>query len=164
LLDGKAFQKILDHVRKTNPWLLVLGRIGVHSDPTETGLGSNTENLLRSCPCDVLLTTKTAVPELDVRAEESIRWTPEAEERMKRVPALVKGIARTGILRLAVEKGHSVITNAAIDAAMARFMPKYTSEATAALAEAGALERAKTQAISMCKKCGVTAIEAAPVK
>ena len=130
LLDGKAFQKVLDHARKTNPWLLVVGRIGVHSPATETGLGSNSENLLRACPCDILLTTRLEVPQLDVKAEESIRWTPEAEERMKRVPPLVKGIARTGILRLAVEKGHSVITNAVIDDAMERFMPKYTSDAT----------------------------------
>ncbi|HZN54581.1 MAG TPA: universal stress protein [Candidatus Polarisedimenticolaceae bacterium] len=164
LLDGKAFQKILDHVRKTQPWLLVIGRIGVHSPATETGLGSNAENLLRSCPCDVLLTTRLEVPQLDVRAEESIRWTPEAEERMKRVPPLVKGIARTGILRLAIEKGHSVITNAVIDEAMDRFMPKYTSEATAALAEAVALERAKSQPVSMCTKCGVTATESLPAR
>src|SRR6185295_14590901 len=75
LLDGKAFQKILDHVRKTEPYLLVIGRIGVHSPRDDAGLGSNTENLLRTCPCDVLLTTRLAVPELDVRAEESIRWT-----------------------------------------------------------------------------------------
>ena len=34
LLDGKAFQKVLDHARKTNPWLLVVGRIGVHSPRT----------------------------------------------------------------------------------------------------------------------------------
>ena len=163
LLDGKAFQKVLDHVRKTNPLLLVVGRIGVHSPATETGLGSNAENLLRACPCDILLTTRLEVPQLDVKAEESIRWTPEAEERMKRVPPLVKGIARTGILRLAVEKGHSVITNAVIDDAMERFMPKYTSEATAALAEAVALERAKSQPISMCVKCGVTATESQPV-
>jgi nucleotide-binding universal stress UspA family protein len=164
LLDGKAFQKVLDHVRKTNPWLLVVGRIGVHSPATETGLGSNSENLLRACPCDILLTTRLEVPQLDVKAEESIRWTPEAEERMKRVPPMVKGIARTGILRLAVEKGHSVITNAVIDDAMDRFMPKYTSDATAALAEAVALERAKSQPISMCVKCGVTATESRPVK
>ena len=58
LLDGKAFQKILDHVRKTNPWLVVVGRIGVHSAADETGLGSNTENLLRRCPCDILLSTR----------------------------------------------------------------------------------------------------------
>ena len=46
---------------------------------------------------------------------------------MKNVPEQVKGIARTGVLRLALEKGHSVITNAVIDEAMDRFMPKSAS-------------------------------------
>ena len=50
LLDGKPFQKIIDHARKTNPWLIVMGRIGVHSPKDETGLGSNAENVLRACP------------------------------------------------------------------------------------------------------------------
>src|SRR5580765_1791445 len=68
LLDGKAYQKILDHVRKTHPWLLVLGRIGVHSGPEETSLGSNTENLLRLTDCDVLITRRAVVPSLDVKA------------------------------------------------------------------------------------------------
>ena len=164
LLDGKAYQKILDHVRKTDPYVLVLGRIGIHSDPEETGLGSNTENLLRLAPCDVLLTTRKEVPRLDVKAEESVRWTPEAENRMKRVPEQVRGVARMGVLRIALEKGHSVVTNAVIDEAMDRFMPKDTSLATQALAEAVALERARTQSVSMCKGCGVSATEAAPAK
>src|SRR4029078_2359135 len=150
LLDGKPFQKILDHARKTNPWLLVLGRIGVHSAKDEKGLGSNVENILRAAPCDVLLSTRLEVPRLDVRAEETVRWTPEAEERMKHVPQQVKGIARTGVLRLALEKGHSVITSAVIDDAMDRFMPKSASAATKALAEARALERAKHSSVSMC--------------
>ena len=108
LLDGKPFQKIIDHARKTNPFLIVLGRIGVHSPKDETALGSNVENILRGAPCDVLLSTRLEVPTIDVRAEETIRWTPEAEARMKNVPEQVKGIARTGVLRLALEKGHSV--------------------------------------------------------
>jgi nucleotide-binding universal stress UspA family protein/Zn finger protein HypA/HybF involved in hydrogenase expression len=164
LLDGKPFQKILDHARKTNPWLLVLGRIGVHSSKDEKALGSNVENILRGAPCDVLLSTRLEVPRLDVRAEETIRWTPEAEARMKNVPEQVKGIARTGVLRLALEKGHSVITNAVIDEAMDRFMPKSASAATQALAEAVALERAKTGPVSMCRSCGVTATQSGAVK
>jgi nucleotide-binding universal stress UspA family protein len=164
LLDGKPFQKILDHVRKTNPWLLVLGRIGVHSPKDEKGLGSNAENILRGAPCDVLLTTRLEVPRLDVRAEESVRWTPEAEERMKHVPEQVKGIARTGVLRLALEKGHSVVTSAVIDEAMDRFMPKSASARTKALAEAVALERAKSGPVSMCRACGVTATQSDAVK
>jgi nucleotide-binding universal stress UspA family protein len=164
LLDGKPFQKIIDHARKTNPWLIVLGRIGVHSPKDESGLGSNAENILRAATCDVLLSTRLEVPRLDVRAEETVRWTPEAEERMKHVPEQVKGIARTGVLRLALEKGHSVITSAVIDEAMDRFMPKGASAATKALAEAVALERAKSGPVSMCRACGVTATQSDPVK
>ena len=164
LLDGKPFQKILDHARKTNPWLIVLGRIGVHSPKDEAGLGSNVENILRAAGCDVLLSTRLEVPRLDVRAEETVRWTPEAEERMKHVPEQVKGIARTGVLRLALEKGHSVITSAVIDDAMDRFMPKSASARTKALAEAVALERAKSGPVSMCRACGVTATQSEPVK
>jgi nucleotide-binding universal stress UspA family protein len=164
LLDGKPFQKILDHARKTNPWLIVLGRIGVHSPKDETGLGSNAENVLRAAPCDVLLSTRLEVPRLDVRAEETVRWTPEAEERMKHVPEQVKGIARTGVLRLALEKGHSVITSAVIDEAMDRFMPKSARTATKALAEAVALERAKAGPVSLCRACGVAATQSGAVK
>jgi nucleotide-binding universal stress UspA family protein len=164
LLDGKPFQKILDHARKTNPWLLVLGRIGVHSPKDERALGSNVENILRGAPCDVLLSTRLEVPRLDVRAEETVRWTPEAEERMTRVPEQVKGIARTGVLRLALEKGHSVVTSAVIDEAMDRFMPKSASNATKALAEAVALERAKSGPVSMCRACGVTATQSDAVR
>ena len=164
LLDGKPFQKIIDHARKTSPWLIVLGRIGVHSPKDETSLGSNAENILRAANCDVLLSTRLEVPRLDVRAEETVRWTPEAEARMTHVPEQVKGIARTGVLRLALEKGHSVITNAVIDEAMDRFMPKSASAATKALAEAVALERAKAGPVSMCRACGVAATQSGAVK
>ena len=164
LLDGKAFQKILNHARKTNPWLLIIGRIGVHSSDEETSLGSNAENLLRLCPCDILLNTQLEFPELDLKAEESILWTEESEERMGRVPEAVRGIARTGILRLAIEQGHSVITNAVIDEAMDRFMPKGTAKATERLAEQLVLERSRQQNMALCKKCGTSAREANPVK
>jgi nucleotide-binding universal stress UspA family protein len=164
LLDGKAFQKILDHAEKTSPSMLVLGRAGVHSPEGEKALGSNTENLLRLCPCDILLSTKVVVPALDVQAEETIRWTPEAEERFKRVPALVRGIARTATYRLAVEKGHSVISNAILDEAMDRYMPKSAANATAKLAEELVLSASKARTISICQKCGVAASEAAPRK
>ena len=160
LLDGKTFQKIHDHATKTKPWLLVLGRIGVHSDPDDPDLGSNSENLLRLSECDILLTTRVARPELDVRAEESIKWTREAEERMERVPKLVVGIARTAILRLALEKGHSVVTSSLLDEAMARFMPKQAPMDR--LAEAVAIGRSQEQAVAVCESCGLTAREPDP--
>ena len=83
---------------------------------------------------------------------------------MTRVPEQVKGIARTGVLRLALEKGHSVVTSAVIDEAMDRFMPKSAANATKALAEAVALERAKAGPVSMCRECGVTATQTGAVR
>lgn len=160
LLDGKTFQKIHDHARKTKPWLLVMGRIGLHGEPGEEGLGSNAENLLRLADCDILLTTKEVRPELDIRAEESIRWTEQAEERMTRVPKMVVGIARTAILRLALEKGHSVITSSLLDEAMDRFMPKQGPMDR--LAEAVAIGKAREHAVAVCRECGVTASEPDP--
>src|ERR687887_2609556 len=117
LLDGKCFEKILTFARKEQPWLLILGRVGVHSDENETDLGSNTENIMRLAPCNVLLTGGRFYPPLDVKAEEIISWTEEAEARMERVPPQVKGVARTALLRYAIEQGHTVITNKVIDEA-----------------------------------------------
>src|SRR5437867_3804745 len=159
LLDGKCFEKLLTFARKEQPWLLLLGRVGVHSEAHETDLGSNTENLLRLAPCNVLLTGGKFYPPLDVKAEEIIAWTEEAEARMGRVPRQVKGVARTALLRYAIEQGHTVITNKVIDEAMAIFMPSRMAEKMQILAEdvAVATLRASEQAATaICSICGYT--------
>ncbi|HMU56051.1 MAG TPA: universal stress protein, partial [Nitrospira sp.] len=74
LLDGKAFEKIIQYVRKDIPALLIVGRIGVHSDE-DMDVGSNTENLLRSAPCNVLVSNRKYVPPIDTQAEYTIAWT-----------------------------------------------------------------------------------------
>jgi nucleotide-binding universal stress UspA family protein len=159
LLDGKCFEKILTFARKEQPWLLIVGRVGVHSDEHEVDLGSNTENLLRLAPCNVLVTGGRFYPPLDVKAEEIISWTEEAEARMERVPPQVAGVARTALLRYAIEQGHTVITNKVIDEAMAIFMPTRLAERMQILAEdlAVAKLRAEAQATSaICAICGYT--------
>jgi len=159
LLDGKCFEKILTFARKEQPLLLILGRVGVHSDEHEVDLGSNTENLMRLAPCNVLLTGGKFYPPLDVKAEEIISWTEEAEARMERVPPQVKGVARTALLRYAIEQGHTVITNKVIDEAMAIFMPTRMAEKMQILAEdlAVAELRKDTQAATaICSVCGYT--------
>ncbi len=159
LLDGKCFEKLLQFCRKEHPWLLILGRVGVHSEEDETDLGSNTENLLRLAPCNVLLTGGRFYPPLDVKAEEIIAWTDEARERMKRVPEQVAGVARTALLRYAIEQGHTVITSKVIDEAMAIFMPARMAEKMQLLAEdlAVAKLRAEEAPVSaICSVCGYT--------
>ena len=166
LLDGKCFEKILTFARKEQPWLLILGRVGVHSDADEVDLGSNTENLLRLAPCNVLLTGGTFYPPLDVRAEEIIAWTEEAEARMERVPPQVKGVARTALLRYAIEQGHTVITNKVIDEAMAIFMPTRMAERMQILAEDVAVAKLRAEqqpATAICAVCGYTVRGPRPV-
>ncbi len=122
LLDGKCFEKILTFARKEQPWLLIVGRVGVHSDENEVDLGSNTENL-------------------------------------ERVPPQMKNIARTALLRYAIEQGHTVITSKVIDEAMAIFMPARMAEKMQILAEdlAVAKLRAESQAVTaICSHCGYT--------
>jgi len=160
LLDGKCFEKILQFCRKEQPWLLVLGRIGVHSDENETDLGSNAENLLRLAPCNVYLTGGKFYPPLDVKAEEIISWTEEALARMERIPAEVKGVARTALLRYAIEQGHTVITSRVIDEAMAIFMPSRMAEKMQILAEDLAVAKLRAEAApvsAICSVCGYAA-------
>ncbi|MFQ5911676.1 MAG: universal stress protein [Nitrospinota bacterium] len=126
LLDGKAFEGILKHARQTRPWLLILGRIGIHGDERVDDLGSAAENLLRLTPCNLFLTGQKVHPPMDVKAEETVAWSQEALERMSRVPSMVQGMARTAVLRYAIEQGHSVVTSDLIDAAMGSFMPSGT--------------------------------------
>jgi len=159
LLDGKCFEKMLTFARKEQPWLLILGRVGVHSDENEVDLGSNTENLLRLAPCNVLLTNGKFYPPLDVKAEEIISWTEEAEARMERVPPQVKGVARTALLRYAIEQGHTVITNKVIDEAMAIFMPSRMAEKMQIMAEdlaVAQLRKDSQAATAICSICGYT--------
>jgi len=158
LLDGKCFERVLQYCRKQSPSLLIVGRIGVHSEENEVELGSNAENLLRLAPCNVLLTGGKFYPPLDVKAEEIISWTEEAEGRMDRVPEQVRGVARTALLRYAIEQGHTVITSKVIDEAMALFMPVRTSEAMQRLAEQVAVEKIRSEGLttSICEVCGYT--------
>src|SRR5438105_860220 len=128
LLDGKAFEKILQYVRREEPWMLVLGRIGVHSDE-DMDIGSNTENLLRLVNCHVMISNKKYVPPIDQQAEYTIAWTEESLRRMEKIPVFARRVARTAIHRYATQKGHTIISNSVVDAAVGHILPKGAMEA-----------------------------------
>ncbi len=128
LLDGKPFDKVLQYVRREKPWLLILGRIGVHSDE-DMDVGSNTENLLRMVPCNVFITSRKFVPPIDAIAEYTVAWTEEALHRMERVPVFARGMAKTAVYRFAIEKGFTIISNTVVDAAMGEILPKSAIDA-----------------------------------
>ena len=166
LMDGKAWDKILQWTRRERPWLLVMGRIGVHS-AQDMDIGSNSHHLLQQAPCNVLMCSSTYVPQIDIRAEATITWTPEASSRMERVPIFVRGIARTAIHRYAMERGHSVISNSIVDDAVRDILPESAARAMGVAAKQLAIEE-QTQTIEqdityICGECGYAARNVLPV-
>ncbi len=132
LLDGKPFEKVLQYVKKEKPWLLIVGRIGVHSDE-DMDVGSNSENLIRMAPGNVLVSNRKFIPPIDAIAEYTVAWTEEAGKRMERVPVFARGMAKTAVYRYALEKGHTIISNTVVDAAIGEILPKGAMEAMRAM-------------------------------
>lgn len=143
LLAGKPHDAIERFVRKVEPSLLVVGKLGIHADD-ELDIGGNSEHLLENVDCAVLLGVGEHQPALDVVAEVTTSWTSEAEARMERVPSFVRNMARMAILRYAQEQGHTVITQSIVEEATARLMPDHARQAMGdivAAHEAGELQR-----------------------
>ena len=166
LMDGKAWEKVLQWTRREHPWLLVMGRIGVHSEQ-DMDIGSNSHNLLQQVPCNVLMCSTTYIPQIDIRAEATITWTPEASTRMERVPSFVRGIARTAIHRYAMERGYSVISNSIVDDAVRDILPESAARAMGVAAKTVAIEALATSSDQdityICCECGYAARNVLPV-
>jgi nucleotide-binding universal stress UspA family protein len=122
LLDGKPYQAVARYVEKVGASLLLLGKTGIHADPA-LDIGGNAENLLRMAGCHVWLGQVTYTPPLEAVARETISWSHEAEERMERIPETARPMVRLALLRMAQEKGHTMITSDLLEEATARFCP-----------------------------------------
>jgi nucleotide-binding universal stress UspA family protein len=135
LLSGKPYEVILKHIKKRNPSLLVLGKIGVHAD-AGMDIGNNAENLLRLAPCHLLITTREFSPKAEQVAEETMAWTEEGEARMDTVPKHVRKMARMAIIRYAQDHGHTVISTRIVDEAIGDLLPAEAMEAMGLLTQA----------------------------
>jgi len=134
LLAGKPFEQTLKYVNEVDPTLVVMGRIGYHSDE-EMDIGGNTENMMRYLPTNVLVVNyEYQAPDL-YTAEEHMTWTKEALERMDRVPGFVVGMATGAILRYAIEKGYTVITAGVIDEVIMSILPPGAMESMRAIGD-----------------------------
>lgn len=127
LLVGKATVAIEKFLQEHSPSLLVLGKTGIHADDS-LDIGGVTEHLLRVAPCDVLISCRTHLPEVERIADFTTSWSQEAEARMDRVPAIARQMARMAILRYAQERGHTVITERIVDEATAALMPAHAHQ------------------------------------
>ncbi len=165
LLAGRAADEVLRHAEETEPWLLMLGRIGVHS-PREMDIGSVTEHLLRFAPCNMLVTSGRYRPPLDLWSESALRWTEEAEGALEHAPAEFRGAVRLLVQRLAAEQGHSVVTASLIGEAMATMRPRESDTqrmGEAALTVAVEALREARRTVHLCRGCGYAAADGRPV-
>jgi nucleotide-binding universal stress UspA family protein/rubrerythrin len=134
LLAGKPFEQTLKYVKEVDPTLVVMGRIGYHSDD-EMDIGGNTENMMRYLPTNVLVTNfEYQAPDL-YTAEQHMTWTKEALERMDRVPGFVVGMATGAVIRYAIEKGYTVITTGVIDEVIKNILPPGAMESMRAIGD-----------------------------
>ncbi|MFQ5880397.1 MAG: universal stress protein, partial [Dehalococcoidia bacterium] len=164
LLAGRPDEEILRHLRQENTWLLVAGRTGVHSDEA-MDIGSNTENLLRLAPCNVLIASRRFTPPVDVRAQEMMIWTEESQQMLNRVPPQHRGLVRTLVHRLALEGGDTVITAGLVEKAVRTLAPsREQRQFISAVAHAVAVDALRKEGgtIYLCQRCGYTARQVQP--
>jgi nucleotide-binding universal stress UspA family protein/rubrerythrin len=134
LLAGKPFEQTMKYVNEVNPTMVVMGRIGYHSDD-EMDIGGNTENMMRYLPTNVLITNfEYQAPDL-YTAEEHMTWTTEALQRLDRIPGFVVGMATGAIIRYAIEKGYTVITTSVIDEVIKSILPPGAMESMRAIGD-----------------------------
>lgn len=130
LLSGKPYDEILKYVKDNSPSLLVIGRLGVHS-ANGLDIGSNTENLLRFAPCNILIVSRDYTPSEEIKKEskkDSLPWTKDAEARLEIIPAFVRGMAIKAIEGFARDKGAKEITADIMEAAVEKLLPPSARE------------------------------------
>jgi len=159
ILIGKPFQVIMQWVDEIKPSLLVIGRHGAHRIE-DTELGSQSENLVRLAPCNVLLTGVVGVrpediPWIEEDGQAGLPWAPDAEVRILRVPPFAQGIARRAVEEYVLEKAGNggpppTVTNKWLDEAIQKLLPTHMqlimgigSAEEIALAEVKATEQLK---------------------
>lgn len=155
LLDGKPFEKILQFAEAQNPWLLVLGRTGFHSEEG-MDLGSNTENVLRQCACNVLVIESKAKPPVEYQADETVAWTVEAKAKLDRVPPMARPMAMKAIQNYCVAEGHTVVSESILHAALKVILPPEALERMGIdLAAKQDAEAAQLDTIALSYRCPI---------
>lgn len=165
LLSGRAADELVSHAEKTRPWLLLLGRVGSHSGE-DMDIGSVTEHVLRTAPCNLLVVSRRASPPLEVWGQSSLHWTEEAEGLLERVPSEHRAALRLLVQRLALERGHTVVTASLVREAGDVLRPRPEAARHMAEAAISTAVQALLQVpgiVYLCPRCGHAAQRQRPV-
>jgi nucleotide-binding universal stress UspA family protein len=156
LLAGKPLQVLAEKVAELKPSLLLVGRTGLHADQG-LDIGSVSESLLERCDCSLLLGSSEWQPPVETVAEVTTRWSEEAEERLGRVPAFARPMARMAILNHARQQGHTVITARMVEEVGRVMMPQLKSDQMRTSSPPAADQKFEWQAAALARLARVPA-------
>ncbi len=111
LLSGKPYTELIKYAKKEKPFILMMGKTGVHADQ-ELEIGSASEKTLRSAECSVYISTRPYTPAPRTRDDDlpDISWNREAEETISRIPAFAHAMVREMAEEMAIEKNTDTVT------------------------------------------------------
>ena len=116
VLAGKVFPQLHHYAQSLNVPLIVTAKFGLHYEK-ESLIGSNTHQLARLTDTNLLVITpddqKIDLPVIKHEQDGvEITWTAAAEERLKKIPAFARGMAKRSIESRARELGMKEIDEA----------------------------------------------------
>lgn len=127
VLVGKPFAKIVDVCERDDYDLAVIGRWGAHH-VEGADMGSNTDNLLRMSPCNLLIVGAADarpfdIPTLEEYEEEPLDWDDDALKLILRAPPFAQAMAKASVEEYARKEGHERITLDLLYGALSGILP-----------------------------------------
>ncbi len=129
VLKGKVFPEIIRHSRERGAGMIALGRFGLHHEEPVL-IGSHALNVARLATGNVLIVSAPPDPlpvpgmsakrpgRIDVASfregGDTLPWTPEAEELLRKVPLFAQGMARMSIEDRVRSAGGMIVTPDAV--------------------------------------------------
>jgi nucleotide-binding universal stress UspA family protein len=127
VLVGKPFAKIVDVCEREDYDLAVIGRWGAHHIEG-ADMGSNTDNLLRLIPSNVLIVGAADarpfdIPALEEYEEEPLDWDDDALKLILRAPPFAQAMAKASVEEYARKEGYERITLDLLYGALSGILP-----------------------------------------
>jgi nucleotide-binding universal stress UspA family protein len=152
VLVGKPFAKIIDVCERDDYDLTVMARWGAHH-VEGADMGSNTDNLLRLIPSNLLIVGATEakpydIPTLEAYEEEPLDWDDNALKLILRAPPFAQAMAKVSVEEYARKEGHTHITLDLLYGALAGILPPSAKHLMGLETEDRKLAEARTKARS----------------
>jgi len=152
VLVGKPFAKIVDVCERDDYDLTVMGRWGAHH-VEGADLGSNTDNLLRLIPSNLLIIGATEarpydIPTLEEYEEEPLDWDDDALKLILRAPPFAQAMAKVSVEEYARKEGHERVTLELLHGALGDLLPPSAKHLMGIETEDRKLAEARTRARS----------------